>query len=190
MRKYLLVVVAIAVVLYVFQGEALAKRGGRKAAGPAKRMDRNKDGMVDIQERRQAKEKLESKEKKANNWWRKRADTDNDGKVSETERAAWKKTSRERIDMNGDGVISPKERRLSWRHARSRVNTNLEKQYDANNDGWLEPEETKNLLQARRELLKTKGKAKVDSEAEAGYDTDDNGIIDAREAAAMKADIQ
>ena len=190
MRKFLLVLSIAALTLCVFHSQALAKGKGGGKAHKAQRIDRNKDATVDTQQRRRVKEKLERKEKKAKNWWRKRADTDNDGKVSEQERAAWKEMTRERIDMNGDGVISPKERRLSWRHARSRVNTKLEKQYDANNDGWLEPEEAKNLLQARGELLKTRGKAKVDSEVESGYDTDDNGIIDAREAAVMREDIQ
>ena len=189
MRKFLLVLSIVALALCVFYSEALAKGKGSEKARKAQRVDRNKDGILDTQKQRQAKQKLESKQKKANNWWRKRADTDNDGNVSEQERAAWKEMTRQRIDMNGDGVISPKERRLSWRHARSRVNTKLEKQYDANNDGWLDPDETKSLLQARRELLKTKGKAKVDSQVEAGYDRDENGIIDAREAAAMMEDI-
>ncbi len=175
MRKFLLVLSIVALALCVFYSEALAKGKGSEKARKAQRVDRNKDGILDTQKQRQAKQKLERKQKKANNWWRKRA--------------AWKEMTRQRIDMNGDGVISPKERRLSWRHARSRVNTKLEKQYDANNDGWLDPDETKSLLQARRELLKTKGKAKVDSQVEAGYDRDENGIIDAREAAAMMEDI-
>ncbi len=132
MRKFLLALSIVALTLWGFHSQALAKGKGSGKAHKAQRMDRNKDGIVDIQERRRAKEKLERKEKEANNWWRKRADTDNDGKVSEQERSAWKEMTRERIDMNGDGVISPKERRLSWRHGRSKVNTKLEKQYDSN----------------------------------------------------------
>ncbi|MFH1093971.1 MAG: hypothetical protein V1739_07450 [Candidatus Omnitrophota bacterium] len=193
MRKLLLVVSIAALVLCVYHSESLAKEKGSGQSNKAQKMDRNKDGMIDRKEQIQAKQKIENREreeKQTNNWWRKRADTDNDGKVSDQEEAAWKKMTRERIDMDGDGVISSKERRLSWRHAKSRVNTKLEKQYDANNDGWLEPEEAKNLLRSRRELLKTKEKAKVDSEVEAGYDTDENGIIDAGEAAAMSEDIQ
>ncbi len=45
-------------------------------------------------------------------------------------------------------------------------------------------------MQARRALVRTRGKAKVDSVAEAGYDTNNDGIINAQEAQAMKEDIQ
>src|SRR3989338_5569905 len=70
--------------------------------------------------------------KKANSWWKKKADTNNDGVVSEEETAAWKKLCNEKMDLNGDGKIDEKEKRKCWRHAKSKVNTKVEKQYDAN----------------------------------------------------------
>jgi len=151
--------------------------------------DKNKDGVVDrkemIMERR-----WEVREKsKVNTWWESRADTNEDGIVDAAELSRWKKLERERIDLNGDGIISPKERRLCWRHARSRVNTALEAKYDVNNDGWLEPEEVKELLKDRYILIKTKGQAKVDSLIEEEYDTDNDGIISPQEARALKEDL-
>ena len=134
-------------------------------AQPAPRIkhaDRNKDGRVDRKEWHMEKE-----------WERN-----------------WKTLESQRLDLNGDGVISPKERRRCWAHARSRVNTALEAKYDTNNDGWLQPEETKEFLQDRQALIKTEGKAQVDSSIEEEYDTDGDGIIDAQEAEALKEDLE
>ena len=92
-------------------------------------------------------------------------------------------------DRNRDGVVDLKERRLAWRHYHSRVNTNLEKKYDKNKDGWLEPAEAKKMLQDRYAIIQTDGKAKVDSPLEAEYDANKDGVIDAREAEVLKADL-
>jgi Ca2+-binding EF-hand superfamily protein len=155
-----------------------------------KHVDKNKDGVVDKKEM-QVEKTWEHKQKaQVNTWWEKRADTDGNGKVDANEVSAWKKLEKERIDLNNDGTIDAKERRLCWRHARSRVNTALEKKYDANADGWLEPAEVKELLKDRYTLIKTKGKAKVDTELESTYDTNEDGIIDSNEAEALKEDTQ
>ena len=171
-----------------------------------KHADRNKDGMIDRkewkmekkwenkqQERSQerAKESWEHKQRsRVNNWWEKRADTNNDGVVDSNELSAWKKLEKERIDLNNDGVIDAKEKRLCWRHARSKVNTALEQKYDTNSDGWLEPNEAKELLQDKHTLIKTHGKAKVDTEIESEYDANKDGIIDAEEAKSLKEDLE
>jgi Ca2+-binding EF-hand superfamily protein len=151
--------------------------------------DLNDDGIVDRKEVH-IEQAWEAKQRaKVNNWWEKRADTNGDGIVDTNELAAWRKLEKERIDLNNDGVIDAKERRLCWRHARSRVNTELEKKYDANNNGWLEPEEVKELLKDRYALIQTQGKAKVDTEIEAEYDSNGDGIIDTQEAKDLKEDL-
>ena len=118
-----------------------------------------------------------------------RADTNNDGKVDSHELSNWKKSESGRIDLNGDGVIDAKEKRLSWRQAKSKVNTPLEKKYDANQDGWLEPSEIKNMLRDRYALIQTNGKVKVDTPIEAEYDDDGDGILNRKEAEDLKADL-
>lgn len=186
--RLFLFVLLLAVFLFS-EGKAEARRGAK-----FRHADRDKDGVVDKKERlierkRQQKEAMEQK-RGVNTWWEKRADTNGDGIVDTNESEAWKKLTRERIDLDGDGVISPKERRLCWRHARSRVNTALEQKYDANGDGWLEPEEVKELLRDKCTLIKTDGQAKVDTPLEEEYDASEDGIIDASEAEAIREDLE
>jgi len=154
-----------------------------------KHADKNKDGTVDKKEYKM-KQQQEEKLRKVNNWWEKRADTNGDGVVSSDELSSWKKLEKEKIDLNGDGTIDAKEQRMCWAHARSRVNTDVEKKYDANGDGWLEPSEVKQLLQDKQTLIKTNGKAKVDTQIENEYDTNNDGVIDASEAGALKEDLE
>lgn len=149
-------------------------------------MDRNKDGVVDTKEAGMQKG---AKDSDANSWWKKKADTNGDGKLDPAEAESWKRLEKEKIDINGDGVIDAKEKRSSWMHARSKVNTSIEKRYDADSDGWLDKEETRKMLQDRQRIIRTSGKAKVDSEIEKQYDTDNDGIISRSEAAALKEDL-
>jgi len=105
-------------------------------------------------------------------------------------------------DKNKDGIVDSKEMQMEkrWEHRRQfktdalwkkrKVNTEIEQKYDANNDGWLQPEEAKQLLQDRYTLIKTEGNAKVDTTIEEAYDTNGDGIIDAKEAEALKEDLQ
>ena len=187
MYKRLVLITIMVLALAVFVSQASAKP---PVEVRAKHADRNQDGVVDNKEIQMEKQWEQKQRAKVNTWWEKRADTNNDGKVDTDELAAWKQLTRERLDLNNDGVIDAKERRLSWRHARARVNTALEKKYDANADGWLEPAEVKELLKDRYTLIKTNGKAKVDTAIEEDYDTNGDGVIDAGEAAAMKEDTQ
>lgn len=169
-------------------GYARAKPG--KAATKFNRIDSNRDGEISKKEWRKEKRNVKRYRESGKDWEKQQADTDNDGKVSAEEQAAWKETTKENIDINEDGIISPKERRLSWQHAKSKVTTKLEAQHDANNDGWLEPEEVKSYLKAREALVKSNGKAKVDSEIEQAYDIDNDGVINIQEAKAIEEDTQ
>ena len=187
MYKRLMLIAIMVLALAVFVSEALAKP---PVEARLKHADKNKDGIVDKKEIHMEKQWEHEQRAKVTSWWERRADTNNDGKVDSNELSSWKQLTRERIDLNNDGVIDAKERRLSWRHARSRVNTALEKKYDANADGWLEPAEVKELLKDRYTLIKTKGKAKVDTAIEEEYDTNEDGVIDAKEAEAMREDTQ
>jgi Ca2+-binding EF-hand superfamily protein len=75
-------------------------------------------------------------------------------------------------------------------HSRAKVNTPIEKKYDANGDGWLQPDEVREMLKDKQAIIKTHGKAKVDTELEARYDANGDGIIDANEAKAMAGDLK
>ena len=209
-KKYMPAIIFISGVLFLVSAAYAKSDKGQQF----RRVDRNSDGAIDkkewriekqrenrnqerLEERTQDRlqdkkeEKAENKERsKVNNWWEKRADTNNDGTVDADELAAWKKLEKERMDLNNDGVIDAHEKGLSWRHARSKVNTELEKKYDANSDGWLEPAEVKQLLQDKATLIKTKGKAKVDNAIEAAYDSNGDGIIDASEAKNLNSDLK
>ena len=122
------------------------------------------------------------------------ADRNKDGVVGRKEvrmEKRWKhKQQMKAVDKNADSIIDAKEKRLSWRHSKAKVNKPIEAKYDANGDGWLQPEEVKQMLKARHELIKTHGKAKVDTDVEKAYDANNDGIIDAEEAAAMAEDVQ
>jgi len=185
-RMPLIFVIVIAVSL-AFIRLAAAESGKSQRF---KHADRNKDGIVDKKERHMEKEWERKQRSKVNTWWEKRADTNNDGTVDSDELAAWKKLTKERIDLNQDGVIDAKERRLSWRHARARVNTPLEQKYDKNGDGWLEPDEIRELLKDKALLIQTDGKAKVDTPLEAEYDANGDGVLDPDEAKTLKSDLE
>lgn len=152
--------------------------------------DRNRNGSIDQTEWRKEKQWQERQRSKGTNWWKEQADSDKDGAVSAEERLRWKEQERQRLDLNNDGVIDAKEKGLSWRHGRAKVNTPLEKQYDANNDGFLQAEEAKAFLKARQEIIATAGKAKVDSPWEKKYDENNDNIIDQNEVEKMKEDLE
>jgi Ca2+-binding EF-hand superfamily protein len=181
-------ILIFAVLFLYFSSYALAAQVGKVVK--FKHADKNNDGVIDKKEWRM-EEKWEHKQhSRVNNWWEKMADTNGDGTVDSNELSAWKTLEKERIDLNNDGVIDAKERRLSWRHARSKVNTELERKYDINSNGWLEPEEIREMLKAKHALIISNGQAKVDSELEAEYDINNDGVIDSKEAEALKEDIQ
>ena len=54
----------------------------------------------------------------------------------------------------------------------------------------IEKTAVKELLEAKYSLIKTKGKAKVDSVLEKEYDNNNDGILDSDEAEALKEDLK
>ncbi|MFH2136892.1 MAG: hypothetical protein ABII88_00100 [Candidatus Omnitrophota bacterium] len=108
-------------------------------------------------------------------------------------------TKFKKVDKNKDGVIDRKEvkiekkqqeKRAAWRYTDSKVNTVLEKKYDTDGNGFLQPAEAQELLKAKYALIKTHGKAKVDTELEKQYDTDNDGILSLQESKELYEDIQ
>jgi len=73
-----------------------------------------------------------------------------------------------------------------WQRRHQKVSNNVEKKYDSNGDGYLQPQECKEMLKDKQTIINTNGKAKVDSAVEAEYDTNKDGVIDAKEAEALK----
>ncbi|MBU1925909.1 MAG: hypothetical protein KKB82_08335 [Candidatus Omnitrophica bacterium] len=99
------------------------------------------------------------------------------------------KAKAKHADKNKDGVVTQREWKIEnkWEaKQKSRVNNAVEKRYDADGNGWLEPGETKEMLKDKYRLIQTNGRAKVDTPAEAAYDTNSDGIIDVQEAAGLK----
>lgn len=172
LKKYLVVYLGVFCAMILCAGSAHAGKGGGGSGSQA------------------AQFKHADRTQKATSWWKRQADKDADGSVSNEERARWKETAHERMDLDGDGTISSKEKRLSWRHGKSKVNKPVEERYDADRDGFLQPQEVKAMLQDKYGLIKTRGRARVNSDIEKAYDGNNDGIIDGQEAEALKADTE
>ena len=155
----------------------------------AKHADKNKDGVVTKKEWQKEKAWERTKKSEVNTRWEEKADTNDDGMVSQRERYEWKEKQEELADINNDGVVDNKEKRLTWKYARSKVNTSLEKKYDTDGSGYLEPDEARVMLEDRYAVIQSNGKAVVNTPIEAEYDTDNNGIIDSDEAEELKDDL-
>ena len=133
--------------------------------------DRNKDGVV------------MPREMNAEKRFEKLADANGDGKVEPAEVRAYRYRV---IDVNHDGKITVEERRayyVSWKRV---VNTEAEKKYDANGDGYLEWPEAREFLKDRLTIINTDGKAIVNTDIEREFDDNGDGVIDRSEAAELK----
>lgn len=159
------------------------KRRARVDTPAEARMDKDKDGKVEPKEAHAAKVEYLKNRAEVDTGWEKKADANADGKVGPAELRAWRL---KHMDKDGDGVIDAKERNLWWLHRRWKVDTELEKKYDKDGDGWLNGEEARELLKDRWTLIATDGKAKVDSAIEKEYDANGDGVIDKEEADALK----
>ncbi|MCF7870799.1 MAG: hypothetical protein K9L95_01480 [Candidatus Omnitrophica bacterium] len=113
---------------------------------------------------------------------------------------------KEHADKNDDGIVDRKEKRIernwerkqrieankaraSWKYERFNVSNKFEKKYDYDQDGWLSPDESKDLLEDKKTIIKSKGKAKVNTAVERLYDENDDGVIDADELEEIKEDF-
>jgi Ca2+-binding EF-hand superfamily protein len=166
------------------RGRDALKHRARVDTPAEARIDKDKDGKVEPAEVRAAKTEAYLKNRaEVDTGWEKKADSNGDGKVGPAELRAWRL---KHLDKNGDGIIDAKERLLWWQVRRWKVDTELEKKYDKDGDGWLSGEEARDLLRDRWALINTNGKAKVDSAIEKEYDADGDGVIDKEEAGALK----
>jgi hypothetical protein len=152
------------------------------------RADKNKDGLVGPREAAAAarRNRYLRARSDVDRPWEKLADTDGDGRVDGMELRVY---HIKRMDANGDGVIQPAERVAYWKRARI-VDTEIERKYDRNGDGFLEWPEVRELLKDRYALIVTQGQAKVDTDFELEFDADQDGVIDKTEAAALKAALE
>ena len=66
------------------------------------------------------------------------------------------------------------------------MNTDLERKYDADGDGYLEWAEGRELLRDRLRVVETDGRAVVNTDTEREFDADGDGVIDRDEAAAIR----
>jgi hypothetical protein len=180
--------VVLLVLMFICTASVFARQPSKEAR--FEHADRNDDGTVDQKEMKMEKKWGNKQRSKVNAPWGEKADANKDGIVDKNGAASWKSGQKERIDLNNDGVIDPKERGMSWKHSRIKVNKPIEAKYDADGNGWLEPEEVKQMLQDKHTIIKTKGKAKVDTEIEAQYDDNKDGVIDASEASDLKDDLK
>jgi hypothetical protein len=134
----------------------------------------------------------DSQSDQADKWWKDRADTNKDGVLDDAELFAWKKLEIERIDSNRDKQIDDQEIRQVWKYAPSPVSTDLEQKFDANDNGWLEPEEARKLLFRRADFifLLANGKMAIKTGLEELYDTNADGVIDLEELKLIREDLK
>jgi Ca2+-binding EF-hand superfamily protein len=137
-----------------------------------------------------AEQVQEDQEGKVDSWWKERPDLNKDGSIDAEELDAWN-SEKEFIDLNRDGQIDDAEKRLAWKCIRSPIKTELEQKFDENNDGWLEPEEARNLLIRRVDFIyQTNGKGAIKTALEELYDTNGDGAIDLEEVKTLKEDLK
>lgn len=132
-----------------------------------------------------------SQSDEADSWWKDRADLNKDGTLDDQEISAWKDLERERLDVNQDGKIDDQEKRLVWKLVRSPITTELEQRFDADNSGWLEPEESRKLLFRRVDFIfDTNGSLAMKTGLEELYDANADGIVDLEELKSLREDLR
>ena len=150
-----------------------------------KKVDRDKDGVVEPAEAAAARAR--GREISAvNRPWEKAADANSDGRVDGKELRLYHVTQ---MDVDRNGTITVEERRAYWVNKRAAVNTEVEKKYDLNNDGWLSWDEGRELLKDKHTVVMTGGKAIVTTDLEAEFDVNGDGMIDRAEAPALREAI-
>ncbi len=164
-----------------------AKANPKVNTSAEKQMDRNRDGWVQPKEAAAAKHHGYFRHRaEVNRPWESAADRDNDGYVDGAELRAYHLVQ---LDTNHDGRIGKAERISYWHH-RWIANTELERKYDQNGDGYLEWPEAVEILKDKHALIMTRGRAKVNTDLELEFDTNDDGVIDRSEAPALLTAIE
>jgi Ca2+-binding EF-hand superfamily protein len=152
------------------------------------RIDKDNDGVVEPAEVRQAKAAAYLKNRSTvNRPWEAKADANGDGTVSAAELRAHHVAA---LDKNGDGTVDRTERKAYWVHRKAKVNTEVEKKYDADGNGWISGEEAREMLRDRLRIINTHGKAKVNTALEEEFDANGDGVIDRVEARALREAVQ
>jgi Ca2+-binding EF-hand superfamily protein len=145
--------------------------------------DQNKDGVVTPREMKKEVQLEKRHDAVVNTPWEKQADANGDGRVEPAEMRAYRLQV---IDVNRDGKITVEERRayyVTWKRV---VNTEVEKKYDMNGDGYLQWPEAREFLKDRLTIINTDGKAIVSTDIEREFDGNGDGVIDASEAVQLK----
>ena len=145
--------------------------------------DRNDDGIVTPREMKTEKSWEHKQLSTVNQPWEKRADANGDGKVEPAEARVYRVQV---VDVNKDGTITVEERRAYYASWKRVVNTEAEKKYDANGDGYLEWPEARAFLKDRLTIINSDGKAIVNTDIEREFDDNGDGVIDAGEAVELK----
>ncbi len=76
-----------------------------------------------------------------------------------------------------------------WKRTSMSVTSRYERRFDENRDGYLQPDETKSLLQERYSRLKRQRNPRVVTPAEQQYDFNNNEIFEDNELKALSQDI-
>lgn len=148
--------------------------------------DADKDGVVEPAEIAARRQYIREKSV-VDRPWENAADANNDGKVDLKEVRVYHVTQ---MDTDHDGSITVTERSAYWTKTKAVVNTELEKKYDADNDGYLSWVEGKELLKDKLVVVNTKGKAIVNTDLEAEFDANGDGVIDRVEAPAVQSALK
>jgi hypothetical protein len=77
-----------------------------------------------------------------------------------------------------------------WQYTNYPVKTELDKKYDIDSSGFLEPNESRRALKDKYEMVQTTGETGVDMDLLREYDANGNGAIDAREAQEIRDDLE
>ena len=180
------IMIVIVMVFFLAIGSSLIFGAPPPAVVRAAHADKNRDGVVTRRELIKEKRFEHNQKAKVDTKWEKKADLDHDGKVEWQEYRVFR---RDIIDVNNNGIIEPAERIAFWKNRRAVVNTPLEKKHDLNGDGYITWNEARELLKDIHTIIRTHGKARVDSLIEQEFDINKDGVIDGAEADALLAAI-
>jgi Ca2+-binding EF-hand superfamily protein len=89
------------------------------------------------------------------------------------------------MDRNNDGIVGLGERRTFWHTRRAKVTIVVNK-YDLDADGWISGSESEAWMKDRLRIINTAGLARVDTDIEREFDVNGDGVIDRREAHALR----